>query len=117
MWPLVFVPTNHVALGALSDIPNIDSVIMARPTKSNVLFLQMLGRGMRLYPGKEDCLVLDFVDIVRGEGLVSLPTLLGLDPSSVMDSMSLHPKKKKKTSDIMDSVQKKYTFPPSLQRH
>ncbi|KAF9348802.1 hypothetical protein BGX26_012813 [Mortierella sp. AD094] len=68
-----------------TDIPAIDSIIMARPTKSNVLFQQMLGRGMRLYPGKEDCLVLDFVDIVKGEGLVTLPTLLGLDASAVLN--------------------------------
>ncbi|KAG0335292.1 hypothetical protein BG004_000057 [Podila humilis] len=67
-----------------TDIPCIDSIVMARPTKSNVLFQQMLGRGMRLYPGKEDCLVLDFVDVVRGDGLVTLPTLLGLEPSSVL---------------------------------
>ncbi|KAF9401800.1 hypothetical protein BGZ94_005094, partial [Podila epigama] len=67
-----------------TDIPVIDSIVMARPTKSNVLFQQMLGRGMRLYPGKEDCLVLDFVDVVRGDGLVTLPTLLGLEPSAVV---------------------------------
>ncbi|KAG0209505.1 hypothetical protein BGX28_010278 [Mortierella sp. GBA30] len=69
-----------------TDIPAIDSVVMARPTKSNVLFIQMLGRGMRLYPGKEDCHVLDFVDVVQGEGLVSVPTLLGLDPEAVMNT-------------------------------
>ncbi|KAG0271970.1 hypothetical protein BGZ95_000165 [Linnemannia exigua] len=68
-----------------TDIPVIDSIIMARPTKSNVLFQQMLGRGMRLYPGKEDCLVLDFVDVVRGEGLVTLPTLLGLETDAVLN--------------------------------
>ncbi|KAF9976255.1 hypothetical protein BGZ73_008897 [Actinomortierella ambigua] len=68
-----------------TDIPAIDSILMARPTKSNVLFQQMLGRGMRLYPGKEDCLVLDFVDVVRGDDLVTLPTLLGLDPSTVLE--------------------------------
>ncbi|KAG9064130.1 hypothetical protein KI688_003316 [Linnemannia hyalina] len=68
-----------------TDIPVIDLIIMARPTKSNVLFQQMLGRGMRLHPGKEDCLVLDFVDIVRGEGLVTLPTLLGLETDSVLN--------------------------------
>ncbi|KAF9388321.1 hypothetical protein CPB97_001245 [Podila verticillata] len=67
-----------------TDIPVIDSIVMARPTKSNVLFQQMLGRGMRLHPDKTDCLVLDFVDVVRGDGLVNLPTLLGLDPSAVM---------------------------------
>ncbi|KAI8602849.1 hypothetical protein EDD21DRAFT_370703 [Dissophora ornata] len=68
-----------------TDIPAIDSIVMARPTKSNVLFQQMLGRGMRLYDGKEDCLVLDFVDVVKGEGLVNLPTLLGLDAESLLN--------------------------------
>ncbi|GJJ71409.1 ATP-dependent helicase IRC3 [Entomortierella parvispora] len=67
-----------------TDIPVIDSIIMARPTKSNVLFQQMLGRGMRLHPGKEDCLVLDFVDVVRGDGLVTVPTLLGLETDAVL---------------------------------
>ncbi|ORZ18328.1 P-loop containing nucleoside triphosphate hydrolase protein [Lobosporangium transversale] len=66
-----------------TDIPGIDCILMARPTKSNVLFLQMLGRGMRLHPGKEDCHVLDFVDIVKGEGLANLPTLLGLDATAI----------------------------------
>ncbi|KAF9133636.1 hypothetical protein BGX30_012212 [Mortierella sp. GBA39] len=68
-----------------TDIPVIDSIIMARPTKSNVLFQQMLGRGMRLHKGKEDCLVLDFVDVIQGDGLVTLPTLLGLEPGSVLN--------------------------------
>ncbi|KAF9575295.1 hypothetical protein EC968_003647 [Mortierella alpina] len=69
-----------------TDIPAIDSIVMARPTKSNVLFQQMLGRGMRLYAGKEDCHVLDFVDAVQGEALVSAPTLLGLDPEAVFNT-------------------------------
>ncbi|KAG0314174.1 hypothetical protein BGZ99_008305 [Dissophora globulifera] len=72
-----------------TDIPAIDSIIMARPTKSNVLFQQMLGRGMRLYDGKENCLVLDFVDVVKGEGLVNLPTLLGLDTESLLNKTAV----------------------------
>ncbi|KAJ1677200.1 DEAD DEAH box helicase, partial [Spiromyces aspiralis] len=64
-----------------TDIPAIDCVMMARPTRSPVLFQQMLGRGMRLYPGKADCLVLDFVDTFRpGTDMVTVPTLMGLDP-------------------------------------
>ena len=35
---------------------------MARPTMSRVLYTQQLGRGMRLYPGKESLMVFDFVD-------------------------------------------------------
>lgn len=47
-----------------TDIPAIDCVAMLRPTKSLGLWLQMVGRGMRLSPdtGKTDCLLLDFGD-------------------------------------------------------
>ncbi|KAJ2846616.1 DEAD DEAH box helicase [Coemansia brasiliensis] len=69
-----------------TDIPNIDCVIMARPTRSPVLFQQMLGRGMRLHPGKSDCLIVDFVDSFKHDAAqVTVPTLLGLDPSLVLD--------------------------------
>jgi DNA repair protein RadD len=42
------------------DAPNIDCVAILRPTMSPGLFYQMLGRGFRLHPGKQNCLVLDF---------------------------------------------------------
>lgn len=42
------------------DAPNIDCVAMLRPTMSPGLYYQMVGRGFRLHPGKEECLVLDF---------------------------------------------------------
>jgi DNA repair protein RadD len=42
------------------DAPNIDCVAVVRPTMSPGLWYQMLGRGFRLHPGKQNCLVLDF---------------------------------------------------------
>ncbi len=42
------------------DAPNIDCVVLMRPTNSPGLFYQCCGRGFRLHPGKENCLVLDF---------------------------------------------------------
>jgi len=42
------------------DAPNIDCVALLRPTNSPGLFYQMVGRGFRLHPSKENCLVLDF---------------------------------------------------------
>jgi len=42
------------------DAPNIDCVALVRPTLSPGLYYQMVGRGFRLHPGKENCLVLDF---------------------------------------------------------
>jgi superfamily II DNA or RNA helicase len=44
------------------DEPSIQAIVMARPTKSKGLYIQMCGRGLRKHPGKDDCLVLDFTD-------------------------------------------------------
>ena len=49
------------------DVPNIDCVLMLRPTESPTLFLQQLGRGLRKAPGKAFCTVLDFVGQHRRE--------------------------------------------------
>ena len=43
------------------DIPNIDTILFLRPTQSLTIFLQQLGRGLRLAPGKEFLTVLDFI--------------------------------------------------------
>jgi len=42
------------------DAPNIDMIVLLRPTMSAVLHVQMIGRGLRVYPDKKHCLVLDF---------------------------------------------------------
>jgi hypothetical protein len=49
------------------DVPNVDTVLMLRPTESPVLFLQQLGRGLRKAAGKTSCTVLDFVGTHRTE--------------------------------------------------
>ncbi|WRT65477.1 uncharacterized protein IL334_002420 [Kwoniella shivajii] len=64
-----------------TDIPQIDSVILARPTKSRNLLAQMVGRGLRLSPetGKKDCHIIDIVDSVnKAGGMLVSPTLWGL---------------------------------------
>jgi DNA repair protein RadD len=52
------------------DAPNIDCVVMLRPTLSPGLYYQMVGRGFRLYPGKRNCLVLDYGGNVLRHGPV-----------------------------------------------
>jgi DNA repair protein RadD len=52
------------------DAPNIDCVALVRPTMSPGLYYQMCGRGFRLHPGKQDCLVLDFGGNVLRHGPV-----------------------------------------------
>lgn len=44
------------------DFPAIDIIIMARPTNSLALYMQILGRGIRLFTGKKDCIVVDLVN-------------------------------------------------------
>ena len=49
------------------DIPEIDTVLFLRPTESLTIFLQQLGRGLRLAPNKDCLTVLDFVGNARPE--------------------------------------------------
>ena len=42
------------------DAPNVDLIVLLRPTASAVLHVQMVGRGLRIAPNKDHCLVLDF---------------------------------------------------------
>jgi superfamily II DNA or RNA helicase len=65
------------------DEPSVDCIALARPTRSRALYQQMIGRGLRLYPGKTDCLVLDLVGASDRHELVSVASLLGLDPRAV----------------------------------
>ncbi len=67
-----------------TDIPNIDCVLLARPTKSRNLLVQMIGRGMRLHEGKKNCHVIDMVAALS-TGVVSTPTLFGLDPAEIIE--------------------------------
>ena len=54
------------------NAPGVDLIALLRPTQSAGLFVQMVGRGTRLAPGKENCLVLDFAGNVRRHGPIDL---------------------------------------------
>jgi superfamily II DNA or RNA helicase len=69
--------TNVGVLTEGFDDPEISCVAMARPTRSEGLYQQCVGRGTRLHPGKTDCLVLDFVDLSE-LSLVTLASLFGM---------------------------------------
>ncbi|KAI1430212.1 P-loop containing nucleoside triphosphate hydrolase protein [Xylaria sp. FL1777] len=71
-----------------TDIPNIDCVVLARPTRSRNLLVQMIGRGMRLHPGKANCHIIDMVSSLAA-GIVTTPTLFGLDPSELVKEVSV----------------------------
>ena len=69
------VITNCAVLTEGYDEPAVSCILMARPTKSKTLYIQCIGRGTRLFPGKTDCIVLDFTD--SRHDVCSLPTLVG----------------------------------------
>ena len=58
------------------DEPSLDAILVARPTRSLVLYCQMIGRGLRPYPGKKNCLFIDFVDNSSKHRLISMQDLL-----------------------------------------
>lgn len=71
------------------DIPEIDTVIFLRPTESLTVFLQQLGRGLRLSDGKDCLTVLDFVGNARGEYDFSqkFRALVGKSRTSITDEI------------------------------
>ncbi|MFT9846763.1 DEAD/DEAH box helicase family protein [Aneurinibacillus sp. REN35] len=47
------------------DIPSLDTLLFVRPTESLAIFTQQVGRGLRLHPGKEKCVIIDFIGNYR----------------------------------------------------
>lgn len=75
--------TNCMVFTEGTDLPNVQTVIMARPTKNITLFSQCVGRGLRLYPGKEYLTLIDCVGAGDNADLCTAPSLLGLDLDNV----------------------------------
>jgi superfamily II DNA or RNA helicase len=75
------VLSNALVLTEGFDLPQLECVIMARPTESRALFVQCLGRGLRLAPAKRECVVLDLTDNCLRHRLApqNLSTVLGKD--------------------------------------
>jgi superfamily II DNA or RNA helicase len=62
------------------DDPSAEGIVFARPTQSQGLYIQSLGRGLRLFPGKTECLVIDCVGNSAKHRPVQLASLAGFDP-------------------------------------
>lgn len=64
------------------NAPHVDLLAMLRPTKSTGLYVQMIGRGTRLAPGKDNCLVLDFAGNIHRHGPINQISVRGKRPGS-----------------------------------
>lgn len=60
--------TNNSVLTTGFNHPGVDLLALCRPTLSTSLYIQMVGRGLRNAPGKQNCLILDFAGCVRRHG-------------------------------------------------
>jgi superfamily II DNA or RNA helicase len=61
------------------DCPSVDCVVVLRPTKIRSLYAQMIGRGTRLAPGKENLLILDFLWLCKKHNLCKPANLIADD--------------------------------------
>ena len=74
----ITVLCNCAVLTEGYDDPGIKCIVLAKPTKSALLFTQMIGRGTRIDDGKEYTLILDVVDNTKKHSVVTVPSLLGM---------------------------------------
>ncbi len=79
------VVANCAVLTEGFDSPSVDCIVVARPTKSRPLYVQMIGRGTRTWPGKDDCLILDLVGSTNRHQLQTAASLFGLTPAELED--------------------------------
>ena len=77
--------TNCAVLTEGTDVPNIDCIVLAKPTRSPLVLTQSIGRGLRNDLNKEDVMIIDVVDSLRNGTLMTVPSLLGLSPDFDMN--------------------------------
>ena len=73
--------TGIASVGCLTegfDIKPIDCILLCRPTKSKAIYFQSIGRGLRIAPGKRNCIIIDQSGNVRRHGFVESLTKRGI---------------------------------------
>ena len=65
-----------------TDLPNVACIVVAKPTRSRPAYVQMVGRGTRLYPSKQDCLILDLVGAATRHDLTTMASLFDVSPEA-----------------------------------
>lgn len=68
---------NAAVLTEGTDLPNASVVVLARPTRSWSLYVQMVGRGLRLDGVNDEALILDLAGASKDHSLISAPVLIG----------------------------------------
>jgi superfamily II DNA or RNA helicase len=97
------VLTNCALLTEGFDAPLTSCVIMARPTRSQGLYMQCIGRGTRLDEGKIDTLVIDVVDVSSRFSLANVAKAMGLPENLDLKGRPAH-----KTAKRLEEVAQQY---------
>lgn len=93
------VVTNCEVLTEGFDQPDVSSVVMLRPTQSWSMYVQMVGRGTRLAPGKKDLIVIDVVDNCQKHSLATVPAIIDLPPGLDLQGHTLE-----EAADALDEL-------------
>ena len=99
------VLSNSMLLTEGWDGPSVDCIIVLRPTRSHTLYRQMVGRGTRLHPGKEELLLLDFLWITSQHDLCHPSCLTSIDAAE-QEQINEMIKNNKEGNDIFAAKQK-----------
>ena len=67
-------------------MPLVETIMIARPTSNSSLYTQMVGRGLRLYPGKDKLILIDLVGTTGKANLCTASSLIGVDMNNVPKS-------------------------------
>ncbi|KQN97213.1 hypothetical protein ASF12_22685 [Paenibacillus sp. Leaf72] len=107
---------NCMVLTEGFDEPSVSCVIMARPTKSESLYVQCIGRGIRLHPDKVDCLVLDIVGVTENHSLMTLSKLFSSNEPEV-DELDGEPLELRDNESVMELQERVHSSKKEYQQH
>ncbi len=83
------------------DVPAVECIILARPTRSLTMFLQMVGRGLRAAPGKTHCIVIDHGHVVEHLGMPQSDFEWSLDPNTNVNTKATQASTRKAATEAL----------------
>jgi superfamily II DNA or RNA helicase len=105
---------NCMVLTEGFDEPSVDCIFVARPTRSRTMYVQMVGRGLRLYDGKDNCLVLDLVGVSEDLKLQTLDKITYTDPQKLGDGFLQAERTSNKRTQVEHAIQDLIAMPVAL---
>jgi superfamily II DNA or RNA helicase len=83
------------------DVPSVECIVLARPTRSLTMYLQSVGRGLRASPGKTHCIVIDHGHVVEHLGLPQSDFPWSLDPNANVNTAATRASERKATTEML----------------